>query len=52
VIQWPADATGFVLESSPTLPTTTWTPVPGVDNNRVTVTPSEKSAFYRLRMGL
>lgn len=49
VITWPAEATGFVLESSPQLPATTWTAVPGVTGNSATVTPTGGSAFYRLR---
>jgi len=45
---WPADITGYTLESSPELPGTTWTPVPGVVNNEVTVDASSGSTFFRL----
>ncbi len=48
-LTWPADATGYVLESSPVLPATTWTPVAGVTGNSVTVTTSGVAGFYRLR---
>jgi hypothetical protein len=47
-ISWPADATGYTLQTSDTLPATAWTPVPGVVNNSVTITPSAARAFYRL----
>lgn len=49
VIQWPAEVTGFALESSATLPGTTWNPVAGVANNSVTITPTGDAAYYRLR---
>ncbi len=49
VISWPAAATGFTLEQAGALPATAWTPVPGVANNRVTLTPSQAAGFYRLR---
>jgi hypothetical protein len=49
VISWPADVAGFALESSPVLPATSWTPVSGVANNSVTITPSGSGQFYRLR---
>jgi hypothetical protein len=48
-ITWPADATGYTLETSDALPSNSWTPVPGVVNNSVTVTPSANQGFYRLR---
>ncbi len=49
VISWPADATGFTLESSLAMPAASWTPVSGVTGNSVTVTPAGAAAFYRLR---
>jgi hypothetical protein len=48
-LSWPADATGFILESAPSLPATTWTPVSGVVNNQVTVDASVGMRFFRLR---
>jgi hypothetical protein len=47
-LSWPAETTGFTLESSDTLPGTTWTPVTGVSNNTVTVQ-SAGSRFFRLK---
>lgn len=47
-ISWPAAVTGYVLESAPSVPSTTWTAVPGVANNSVTLTPAG-TTFYRLR---
>jgi hypothetical protein len=49
VISWPTAASGFTLEAAPVLPAATWTNVPGVVNNSVTVTPTGGSLFYRLR---
>lgn len=48
-ISWDLAITGYTLESSGTLPGTTWTPVPGVVNNSVTVNASTGTSFYRLR---
>ena len=48
VIAWPSDATGYVLETTASLPATTWAPVPGVANNSVKISPAAR-AFYRLR---
>lgn len=48
-LSWPADATGFTLESAEALPVTAWSVVPGVVNNRVTVNVSAGMRFYRLR---
>lgn len=48
-LSWPAGATGFTLETSAALPSTTWTAVPGVVNNSVTVPVGDGAAFYRLR---
>jgi hypothetical protein len=47
-IAWPAEANGYVLESAGSLPATSWTPVAGVENNSVTLTPPG-TTFYRLR---
>lgn len=49
VLSWPADAAGFVLESSDALPSSSWSPVNGVANNQVTVSPDVGARFYRLR---
>jgi hypothetical protein len=48
-ISWPADVTGFVLESAPTLTKPTWTLVSGVQNNKVVITPTGTAQFFRLR---
>jgi hypothetical protein len=46
---WPSSATGYILESSPTLTNPTWTPVAGVANNSVTIKISSASQFLRLK---
>ena len=48
-ISWPAGFTGFTLESAGQLPATSWSPVPGVVNNQVTIPIGTTNAFYRLR---
>jgi hypothetical protein len=49
-LSWPAEVTGYTLETSPTLGTgAAWTAVPGVANNSVTVPVGTGNAFYRLR---
>ncbi|HVY70271.1 MAG TPA: hypothetical protein VHH73_10110, partial [Verrucomicrobiae bacterium] len=48
VVSWPLAATGFTLESSPSLTSPTWTAVTGVANNSVTIT-ATGTQFYRLR---
>jgi hypothetical protein len=54
ILLWPAPSTGYLLQSSPTLPATgTWTSVPNAvsmtnGQNRVTINPSELVQFYRL----
>jgi hypothetical protein len=48
-ISWPPDVTGFTLEGADSLPASTWTPVPGVQNNTVTITVDGKDQFFRLR---
>jgi hypothetical protein len=48
-ISWPTDVTGYTLETSPGLSGATWTAVPGVVNNSVSVPISTTAnAFYRL----
>jgi hypothetical protein len=54
VVSWPASATGYVLESAPTIPSATWTPAGGVstvgDQNVVTIPiGSSGNLFVRLR---
>lgn len=54
VIRWPASATGYVLESSPSLTSPVWTgpaggtPLPDGDFLRVTITAPTGTSFYRL----
>lgn len=47
VISWDAASTGYVLESTGSLPAAGWTKVNNVVNNSITVTPSG-AQFYRL----
>ncbi|HRZ54287.1 MAG TPA: hypothetical protein P5525_02385 [Candidatus Paceibacterota bacterium] len=47
-IAWQAES-AFTLETKPSLTAETWTPVPDVVNDSVTLTPSQPAAFYRLR---
>lgn len=53
ILSWPASATGFNLETSPTLTINSWTAVPGAtlagDKMTIQITPSVPKAFYRLR---
>jgi hypothetical protein len=48
-LSWPAETVGYILESAEQLPGSSWTAVPGVVNNQVTVTISGTNRFYRLR---
>jgi hypothetical protein len=48
-ISWNASATGFLLETTPSLSSPNWATVPGVTGNSVTVSTSAGPAFYRLR---
>ena len=52
-ITWPAPATGYTLEATPSLSTPSWSNVAGVTQsgglNRVTVTTTGSSRFFRLR---
>jgi hypothetical protein len=47
-LSWGQNFVGFVLQSSPKLPATTWTPVPGVVNNSVTIANPGSPTFFRL----
>ena len=47
-LSWDPSITGYVLESAAQLPATSWTPVPGVVSNSVTVDASTGKQFYRL----
>ncbi len=48
-ITWPEDASGFVLESTATLPAGPWTAVPNVTGHSATVNISSGTQYYRLR---
>ncbi|MGE4178452.1 MAG: hypothetical protein AB7J34_01380 [Limisphaerales bacterium] len=53
VLSWPASATGYQLQSTPSLAPAAWqnsslTPVVEGDSNKVTVSPSSPAQFYRL----
>lgn len=48
-ITWPANASGFTLETSPTLVPATWTPVSGVTGSSVSVPASGSASYFRLR---
>ena len=48
-LSWPAEAMGFLLESTDALPGTAWSVVEGVVNNSVTVSTTAATRFYRLR---
>jgi hypothetical protein len=49
VISWPADAAGYVLESTPALTPPNWQAVQGVTGNSHRITPDASSALFRLR---
>ncbi len=49
VISWPADASGYTLESTASFNPADWKTVSGVANNSVSVAPGSTPAFYRLR---
>ena len=49
VISWPAEAPGYVLETTDTLAPPQWNVVSGVVANPVTVSPVGNLRFYRLR---
>ena len=48
-ITWPADATGYTLESSTTMANGSWQTVPGVVGNSTTVPIGTGNSFYRLK---
>jgi len=48
-LSWPADATGYVLETKPSLATGAWQAVPGVTGNSHDLPATGAGAFYRLR---
>jgi len=48
-ISWPTTVAGFNLESAASLPSISWAPVTGVQNNSVTVNASTGTQYYRLR---
>ena len=47
-VSWPVKAGGWVLETTPSLTSPSWTAVSGVTNNNVTVTAGGESVFFRL----
>ncbi len=47
VLSWPAEANGFVLESSTDF--TDWSPVPGVTGNSASLPATDEARFFRLR---
>ena len=49
VVSWPANASGFTLESKPTLTNPAWSAVTGVSNNSVRVVIGPTNQFFRLR---
>jgi hypothetical protein len=50
VLSWPVETTGWTLESSTDLgDPDTWDPVPGVDNNSVSVPMTAPKNFFRLK---
>ncbi|MCP5516601.1 MAG: hypothetical protein H7A45_04985 [Verrucomicrobiales bacterium] len=48
-ISWPADAAGYVLEATDTLPNGAWSEVPGVSGNSTTVTITGAQQYFRLQ---
>jgi len=49
ILSWPSSASGYVLESSPTLAPSSWTIVAGVTGNTLSVPADALSRFFRLR---
>ena len=47
-VSWPTGTTGFTLQSTLQLANPSWTPVEGVANNQVVITPSGAGQFFRL----
>ena len=48
-LSWPTSYTGFTLESASAVTGASWSPVPGVVNNSVTVPIAPGNQFYRLK---
>jgi hypothetical protein len=48
-LSWPESATGYILESSDTVPGANWVPVAGVQANQVPITPGPGTRFFRLK---
>ncbi|MEI6565016.1 MAG: hypothetical protein WCO42_12005, partial [bacterium] len=48
-LAWPAGASGYVLESSRSVSSGPWTPVPDVTTNAVMLPISNTNQFFRLR---
>ena len=48
-LSWPTLVTGFTLESAVAVTSPTWSPVPGVVNNSVTLPIASGNQFYRLK---
>ncbi|MHC1765597.1 MAG: hypothetical protein AB9869_15055 [Verrucomicrobiia bacterium] len=48
-ISWPAEVTGFVLQSSPSLTAPNWQPVPDVTGNSATIDIGPDNRFFILR---
>ena len=48
-LSWPPDAAGFALQFANNLATGSWTPIPGLVTNSVTLTITNDSQFYRLK---
>jgi len=48
-VSWPADATGYVLETSTSLSQPDWAPVPGVTGTSATVPFAKAGEFLRLK---
>jgi hypothetical protein len=48
-LSWPISFTGFTLESASAVIGATWSPVPGVVNNSVTVPVLSSNQFFRLK---
>lgn len=48
-VSWSTEVSNFELETTDDLPGGTWTPVPGVVNNSVTLEATGGSRFFRLR---
>ncbi len=49
VLAWPEGLAEYVLESADNLSVSSWMPVAGVVNNRLTVSPGGSMKYYRLR---